>query len=465
MIFTSIAFLIFFVVLLAMFGVVRGQQGRIHLLLAASYFFYGFWNVKYLALIGFASLFSWWIALKIEAAVDDRQRKRLVQLSVIVSLAILGYFKYTNFFLESVTNLLGLNVELFSILLPVGISFYIFQTMSYTIDVYRRHLTATPHLEKYLLYVAFFPQLVAGPIVRAKDFLPQLDRPIVLTRENFIIGSQIFLGGALQKVILADNLSTFVDPVFAAPDFYSAGTLWLALFAYSLQIFCDFCGYSLMAIGIARIFGFELMENFRMPYNSRSITEFWRRWHMSLSFWLRDYLYISLGGNRRGELRARMNLVITMLLGGLWHGASWNFVLWGALHGVALVVHKYWAGTVSVPRDALWYRLLAWGLTFVFVSLCWLPFRSPDFDTTSLYLSRMFGLESGGVVWMNPYVLMLMAVAVVWHVLYAVNSGWLTQWPRRQIGRVGDLTLIGAALLLIALTAPLNTSPFIYFQF
>lgn len=465
MIFTSVNFLIFLTVLLASFGIVRRTDQRQLVLLFASYFFYGAWNVNYLFLIGFCSLYGWWTGLKIASAPNQQTKKLLLVANVVVSLGILAYFKYANFFAENITNLLGLDHQIFEILLPVGISFFTFQAMSYTIDVYRGQLKPCESATKFLLFVSFFPQLVAGPIVRASDFLPQLDKKITLTKENFIVGSQIFLGGAIQKVLFADNLSLFVDPVFASPDLYSGATLWLALLGYSLQIFCDFCGYSLMAIGISRIFGFHLIENFRMPYISLSITEFWRRWHISLSFWLRDYLYISLGGNRKGEFRMYINLMITMLLGGLWHGASWNFVAWGALHGTGLIVHKLWTG-INIPmRESGLYKGLSWSVTLLFVMLCWLPFRSPDWNTTQVYLGRMFSLSSDGIDWMPPVVIALLGAAMVWHASYVLNWRFLISFPRTKIANTPTLSVVFSLVMLIILFAPLNTSPFIYFQF
>lgn len=465
MIFTSINFLVFLGALLLCFIVIRGTQNRQYLLLFASYIFYGAWNTSYLLLIAFCSVFSWWSGEKIHKASSQHSRKLWLGLSVTVNLGILAYFKYANFFANNVSNLLGLDAPMLNILLPVGISFFTFQAMSYTIDLYRGNINNCSSLPKFMLFVAFFPQLVAGPIVRASEFLPQLNRPIQLRRQDFVVGSQIFLGGAIQKVLLADNLSVFVDPIFANPSLYSAATLWLGLMAYSVQIFCDFCGYSLMAIGVSRLFGFTLMENFRMPYVSLSITEFWRRWHISLSFWLRDYLYISLGGNRKGEFFTRLNLMITMLLGGLWHGASWNFVVWGALHGFALIVHKFWM-EIQIPfKQSFIYRTLAWGVTYVFVILCWLPFRSPDFNTTLTYLKRMFSLDTAGIQWLQPQALIILGLVALWHLLYKENVSWLTRYPTQKLDSFATKCVILAALMLIALYAPLSTSPFIYFQF
>lgn len=464
MIFTSIDFLIFFVALLGFMGIFRGDKTRLYLLIIASYVFYGAWNIGYLVLIFLCSLWAWGLGLLMYRAKTLGTKRVYLFISIFLSLSMLGYFKYANFLTENIAVILNLSWEPASILLPVGISFFTFQTMSYTIDLYRGRIDLCRSFPRFMLFVAFFPQLVAGPIVRASEFLPQLNRHIRLSYPNFVAGIQIFLGGAIQKVLVADNLSVFVDPVFREPLLYSSGTLWLALVGYSIQIFCDFSGYSLMAIGIARILSFELPKNFRMPYISLSITEFWRRWHISLSFWLRDYLYISLGGNRKGELHTKINLMITMLLGGLWHGASWNFVLWGGMHGLGLALHKYWSAWNHSLKDTLAYRLAAWILTFLFVTLLWVPFRSSDFQTTVIYYNRLF---SGAPVisWMHTSSWIVILAVLAWHILYVRQNKWLAAFPTQNPFSAIRLYPLLGALMLMVLFAPLRTSPFIYFQF
>ena len=464
MIFTSLKFLAFFVVLLCLMGIFRGDKARLYLLIVASYVFYGAWNIGYLVLIFLCSLWGWGLGYLMYQAKSQFRKNFYLVLSITLSLSMLGYFKYANFFTENISDALGMSWEPLDILLPVGISFFTFQTMSYTIDLYRGRIGLCPSFPRFMLFVSFFPQLVAGPIVRASEFLPQLDRHIRLNYLNFITGAQIFLGGAIQKVLVADNLSVFVDQVFLEPTLYSTGTLWLGLVGYSIQIFCDFSGYSLMAIGIAKILGFDLPENFRMPYISQSITEFWRRWHISLSFWLRDYLYISLGGNRKGELHTKINLMITMLLGGLWHGASWNFVLWGGLHGLGLIVHKYWSSWDHAWKETTVYKLCAWATTFLYVILLWVPFRSADFQTTLNYYSGLFS-GAPGIAWMHTGSWMVLSAVLVWHLLYLRRNEWLASYPAANPFRAARLYPLIAGLMLIVLFAPLNTSPFIYFQF
>lgn len=467
MIFTSWTFLLFFIVLSVLLYVFKASSHRLSIMLVASYIFYGAWNVSYLGLIFASSLWGWGLGLMMVRAKTEAARKASLMLSLFLSMGMLGFYKYADFFANNIYSLLDIQRdESFDILLPVGISFFTFQTMSYTIDLYRGNLQPCYSLKKFMLFVAFFPQLVAGPIVRAVDFLPQLEKKIVFSHEDIILGAQIFLGGAIQKSLFADNLSVFVDPVFAEPVLYSSSTLWLALSAYSLQIFCDFAGYSLMAIGLARMLGFKLPPNFNMPYISASVTEFWRRWHISLSTWLRDYLYISLGGNKKGLFRTYANLFITMILGGLWHGASWNFVLWGTGHGLALAVHKYWlvhTGQWTFKENTL-YRATAWGFTLIVVMLLWIPFRTHEFSDTVVYFSRLWGAGSG-FDWYNTKSIIVLGFAAIWHLAFLYGAKWLILFPCKRPVSWYCLSVIILTLFIFLLLSPTDTSPFIYFQF
>ena len=467
MIFTSLTFLAFFLVLMGLMAIIRGTTQREYLLLVASYIFYGAWNPVFILLIFASSLWAWYLGLLISRTSIQSLRMRYTWLSLILSLSMLGYFKYANFFAENLAYLLGFKWQHADIILPVGISFFTFQTMSYTIDLYRGRIPVCTSLHKFMLFVAFFPQLVAGPIVRASEFLPQLERKIRLKLHDMSIGSQIFLGGAIQKVLIADNISVFADQVFARPDLYSPATLWLGMLSYGIQIFCDFSGYSLMAIGVARILGYELPKNFNMPYVSISITEFWRRWHMTLSFWLRDYLYIPLGGNRKGTGRTYLNLIITMLLGGLWHGASWNFVIWGGMHGIALAAHKLWntyTGSWDHIKQTVPYKFISWILTTLLVGMLWIPFRSADISTTMLFYKNL--LPGGeGIIWLHPVVIVILGVVTVWHLLYLFRNRLLAAFPVDRPQDTVPAFIISLSVILILLFAPINTSPFIYFQF
>jgi alginate O-acetyltransferase complex protein AlgI len=343
MVFSSISFFVFFlIVVLAMaltkIKIFSKLRLRHSILLIASYIFYGWWDWRFCLLMAVLTLIAYVSALGI---ICHPAKKICVIIGVAVPLVILGFFKYFNFFVSSFEEMWGItkNNSLY-IILPVGISFYTFQSLSYTIDVYRKKISAEKDFFKLALYIAFFPQLVAGPIVRAGDFMPQLKEDRNISYDNFKAGIQIFIFGLFKKVVIADWLSVFVDDVFRTPAAFHAISLVLAVIAYSIQIYFDFSGYSDMAIGCAKCLGYDFERNFNLPYISSNISEFWTRWHISLSSWLKEYLYIPLGGNRKGAARTYVNNMLTMLLGGLWHGANWTFVVWGGIHGAALCVHK-----------------------------------------------------------------------------------------------------------------------------
>ena len=381
MIFTSITFFIFFTIVLVLMVLIRSAKGRIWMLLVASYIFYGNWNANYVLLIFMYGLWGWGLGLAMYNATTPARKKFYFWLSVTLSLGTLAFFKYANFIGENFAQLFDMSKwQQVDVVLPVGISFFTFHTMSYLIDLYRGKIGPSRDPIKFFLFVSFFPQLVAGPILRASSFLPQLDRTLRITWPTFVSGTQLFIGVAIQKSLVADHLSIFVDQVFRSPEIYSAGTLWLAVAAYSMQIFCDFAGYSLMAIGAARILGFELPENFRMPYLARSVSDFWHRWHISLSSWLREYLYIPLGGNRGTTLSTYRNLMITMVLGGLWHGAAAHYVWWGAYQGGLLAVERWFRGRGGAKADPIGaagaFRLIQGFATFHLVCLGWILFRA-----------------------------------------------------------------------------------------
>ena len=463
MIFSSIDFLLFFLALIAALWL---APKRLHswVLLIFSYLFYATWDVRFLLLLWFVSGVGYACGLAIERQHQQSHKKKTqyLWLGIVSMLLVLGYFKYANFFIENASVLLGLDVSHLNIILPVGLSFFTFQVISYLVDVWRGDIRACTSKKDFFLYIAFFPQLVAGPIVRAKDFLPQLQQHVGLNWDYIYLGAQIFTLGFVQKVFIADRLSVFVDPVFTSPMGYDSATLWLALLAYTAQIFCDFSGYSHMAIGIALALGFKLPENFRMPYLATSIADFWRRWHISLSQWLRDYLYIPLGGSRVASWRIHVNLMMTMLLGGLWHGASWNFVLWGAMHGVALVMHRLWqAWGFKIPS------LFAWCLTFGFVMLTWIPFRSPDFAHSWMFFTGLWGEQ--GILWMMPQVIVLLLLLVVVHVWMVFHPEKVGQWhvsiPNNSTAALLHFTVWLWIVMILLIYAPTDSSPFIYFQF
>lgn len=461
MIFSSVEFFCFLALVLLLLFAMPGERSRRRTLLGASYLFYGWWDWRFCFLILASTIVDYAVGLGLERREDPRRRRALLVLSLCANLGVLGFFKYMNFFLGSAEALLGgwgVQVPHLDVVLPVGISFYTFQTMSYSIDVYRGKLPATRDFADFALFVAFFPQLVAGPIVRGSDFLPQLATVHPLRRDNVVDGAGIFLRGFVKKVLFADSFAVFVDPVFADPGHYSPVTCWLAITAYAAQIYYDFSGYSEMAIGVGRMLGFQLPRNFAHPYVSGSITEFWRRWHITLSSWLRDYLYIPLGGNRKGAWKTYRNLALTMLLGGLWHGAAWTFVVWGALHGGALAAHKLWMerGGWRLPTP------VGWTLTFVFVLLTWVFFRAPDFSVAWTFLGRMVGVGGPGMAWYHVQSVVLLLIGAATHVAVLLRDERdLVLDLRRPVPAAVAVAILFAVLLY----APFGTNPFIYFQF
>jgi alginate O-acetyltransferase complex protein AlgI len=462
MLFQSVPFLIFLAILLGAMAVTRGLRTRAVILLIAGWVFYGWWDVRFLPLLWSYTVIGWIGGFLLDKRRPDVVRRITLWAGIGLCLVILGYFKYANFLLAGFSHLFGIEPARFSIILPIGISFITFEIISYLFDVYDRRIEPARNLLDFALFNGFFPRIISGPIVRPAQFLPQLARAPRLTRIGLVVGTQAFLVGMFHKVVLDDNLSGFADHVYSDPAFYSSGTLWLTVAAYSGQIYCDFAGYSLMAIGLARMFGLRLPRNFNYPYLSRSVTEFWQRWHISLSSWLRDYLYIRLGGNRRGKVRTYINLMVTMLLGGLWHGAGWNFVLWGGLHGAALAGERAVRNNTAAAR--VWPATLAWAATLAFVSLAWIPFRSPDPGTTARFFS---GLVSGGgaVAWYPPQVLLVLLILVAIHLRALPSSARFRLLPSAHPERMAPAFFLTLVFWSVILFRPLNTSAFIYFQF
>lgn len=384
--FISFKFLIFFVVVYVFYLIISHRWQNIWLL-ATSYLFYAAWDWRLLSLLAAITCLDYFCALKIHGLEETNKRKLYLSLSIVGDLTILGFFKYFNFFKENLQflfNGFGFSVSPFAlnIILPIGISFYTFKSLSYTIDVYRKEMQPTKKFLDYALFVSFFPELIAGPIERARNLLPQILGERKLTVSNFYEGCFLIYWGLFQKAFIADNLAKIVDPVFASPPPYNGPTVLLASYAYTFQILCDFSGYSDMARGMGKCLGFDLMVNFNVPYFVTNPREFWRRWHISLSTWLRDYLYIPLGGNRRGDFTTYRNLAITMLICGLWHGAAWTFIIWGIYHGILLILYGVLTPVfrkadivkgVYVQKAWFFLRVIFF---FQLVSLGWLIFRS-----------------------------------------------------------------------------------------
>lgn len=385
MVFNSFQFLWFFLVFYGLYRAL-GHKGQNRLLLVASYVFYGAWDPRFLLLLGSSTLMDYYCALRIGRADDEAERKRFLYLSICGNLIILGYFKYFNFFVESAADLAALlqvpfHAPLMRVVLPVGISFYTFQEMNYTIDVYRREIKPCASLPDFALFVSFFPHLVAGPILRATSLLPQILAPRKVDRDKINEGGFLIFWGLFEKVVVADNLAKIADSVFSAPAPYNGVAVLLGVYAFAFQIYCDFAGYSHMARGLGLLMGFDIMNNFNLPYFSVNPRDFWQRWHISLSTWLKDYLYVPLGGNRAGPLMTYRNLALTMLIGGLWHGAAWTFVAWGAYHGSLLIAHRLLEPALarlspsSGRGTQIWFAARAL-IFFHLVCVGWLFFRA-----------------------------------------------------------------------------------------
>ncbi len=393
MLFNSIQFGAFFIVVFCLYFVLRHKfKWQNLMLLVASYIFYGSWDWRFLSLIFISTILDYFCGIKIHKSTEPHIRKRFLFLSIFINLSILGFFKYFGFFTSSLAglfSLFGLPIQPYflKVILPVGISFYTFQTMSYTIDIYRKQMKPTSNFLDFALFVAFFPQLVAGPIERARHLLPQILSPRKLSLDKFYEGCYLIFWGLFLKVFVADNLATIVDPVFTAGASYSGAHILLALYAFAFQIFSDFAGYSTIARGLGKCMGFDIMVNFNLPYFATNPREFWQRWNISLSSWLRDYLYIPLGGNRNGIRRTCINLFITMLLGGLWHGAAWTFAIWGAFHGLLFLIYEWLRPLTTRIKfttdfaQKVWF-IMRMALFFNLIALPTLAFRAASVTQT-----------------------------------------------------------------------------------
>jgi alginate O-acetyltransferase complex protein AlgI len=443
----------------------KRKNMRLAFLTGASWLFYAWWDVRFLPLMLSTTTVDYLVALAIARSDDERRRRLLLVGSLAINLGLLGYFKYADFFLGSLNGIgrrLGLPVELptLQILLPIGISFYTFNSISYTIDVFRRRITPTRHLLEYTTFVALFPHLIAGPIVRFSDLAEHLRRPRpALTSRAVSVGLFFLVCGLTKKLLIADQLSPRVDRLFADPAQLGVIGAWAAALGYSLQLYFDFSGYSDMAVGLAWLIGFRFPQNFNSPFKAQNISDFWRRWHMSLSAWFRDYLFIPLGGSRRGPLRTTMNLVVTMFLAGLWHGAAWTFVVWGLVHGLFLGAHAFCRRAGLTPRSLPLNR----ALTLTFVVAAFVIFRSSSLHTAGSMLYSMAGFRGldqlTSLHHLLPTSFLVTLVALLAFVQVAPNTWEVRLRPRLASGLATGLL---AALAVMTIAIP---HPFIYFQF
>ncbi len=471
MLFNSFSFIVFFIIVLALYySKIFSWTNKKRMLLLASYIFYGMWNPPLVILLWISTMVDWTAANKLAVEENQRKRKMWLLLSMFVNLGFLSFFKYGDFFLAnftSIVNSVGIDFhpQKMDIILPMGISFYTFQTMSYTIDMYQRKIKPARTFLDFALYVTFFPQLVAGPIVRAKDLITQFYEPKKATIKQFFWGMFLLTIGLFQKVVLADTLlSGTADAVFGSGKIINFWDAWSGTLAFSGQIFFDFAGYSTCAIGIALMLGIILPDNFRYPYASLGFSDLWDRWHISLSSWLRDYLYIPLGGNRHGITRMYVALMLTMLLGGLWHGAAWTFIVWGGLHGFYLILEK-------LQKQYLPFKITAWNgmflafTTFTCVNITWVFFRAREFETAWNMIKSMLFLNSGGEKILDLFDII--------KVLTVVSILFICHWIMRntsmkEVSEKTPVWVLGVAwsiMIILMSIAQGNSEQFIYFQF
>jgi D-alanyl-lipoteichoic acid acyltransferase DltB (MBOAT superfamily) len=489
--FNSLAFLVFLPLFAAGYWATAGRV-RLWLMLIASIVFYAWWDWRFVFLLLFSSIVDYSLGILLENEQDDGARKRLIVLSVAVNLGLLGFFKYFNFFAGSAAQIsrslgLGVSYDALTIVLPVGISFYVFKTMSYTIDVYRRTEKAERDLLRFTTFVVFFPELVAGPIVRASRMLPQLRHDHRFRFERMVSGLTLIASGYVRKVAIADSIAPLVDIRFAHPEANNALSLLIGVYLYAFQIYCDFSGYSSIAIGLARIFGFDFGINFGRPYFSRGFSEFWTRWHISLSSWLRDYLYIPLGGNRGGTVATIRNLMLTMLLGGLWHGASWTFVAWGALHGAYLVMQRVIAPLYQRVIRALRVPAFASNgflVLFVFHLTCfaWIFFRASSFANAWQVLTGILHIRGMHIADIDNRGRILKCVVMVCVLLLFEAATFLPKRRKAVLAASPDdkvtvsahpleaspamrLAFIAACVWVVLIFGSFSGNNFIYFQF
>ncbi|MCR5557052.1 MAG: MBOAT family protein [Butyrivibrio sp.] len=465
--FISIKFALFLCVVIALMCMIKDNRKQKILLLISSYVFYSMGDIRFLLLLIAVSGLMYFLGLRIDS--DRLNAKKYLVLGVVVDVVVLGIFKYFNFFAESFSNLLGIEYTALNIILPLGISFYIFQSISYIADVYNHKIEVEKQPLNVLLYIGFFPQIVSGPIVKAHDFLPQLKNSHVITWENLSAGGQRFLIGLFKKKVIADRLAVCVDAVYAAPEAYSSFSILMAVISYSLQIYYDFSGYSDMAIGIATMMGFDLGENFNLPYLAKNPSDFWRRWHISLSSWFRDYVYFPLGGSRKGKLKTYTNLFITMLLSGLWHGASWAFVAWGAFHALASVVHKIFSDVrkkkpAKGANDNSIAGFAAVVINYICVALLWVPFRTNDIGKAVDIIRRMFSFKTG-IHYIYDYTIVFVIILLVIQVIAILRNKWNNPIKPLDLGKFWNKVVVLCFIILTFVFAYIGDTAFIYAQF
>lgn len=469
MLFNSIVFIVFLILVITT-NYFLPNKWRKYFLVSAGYIFYGYWDWRFCGLLLLSTIVDFYLGQAIAKADNNISKKRFLSLSIFLNLSLLGFFKYFNFFIDTFQSSFGISLDFLhlNLILPVGISFYTFQSLSYIFDIYRGKCNSCNSLLDYTTFVAFFPQLMAGPIERAVHLLPQIERMKSPSKMDFKKGLALLTLGMFKKVLIGDTIGKYVDHIFTEPQWYYSDELIIALFMFSIQIYVDFSGYSLIAKGSAKFLGVDLIDNFKRPYLSINITDFWRRWHISLSNWLKEYVYIWwLGGNRINKWRTYMNLFYTMLLGGIWHGANWTFVIWGGIHGLALAFHKKFVCTVKAETSK-WDLILRFSsgvFTFIFVSFAWLFFRAENFEIVKLFMTRIAEWRFGADSFLFLKIFTAYAVVVLFLDIleeYYNDSAFLSRFSNSVFFAILIPSWFSIILYLYTVGKP---SPFIYFQF
>lgn len=469
--FVSIPFALLFSVLIVLLLIIKNHTSRKILVLIACFAFYSFWDWRVLLILIGYILINFSVSKAFEKHTEKPWRRKLLIASVILNLGFLGYFKYYDFFVTSLNSLLSTfspGLHLLGFMAPIGISFFCFSTLSYFFDIYYDIIPPSRSLLDFSLFIAFFPKIISGPIQRAKDFFSQLELSFQINLPNLNEGIQLILRGMLKKLVIADHLSIMVDNVFASPNVFSSWSTWVAVLSYSLQIFFDFSGYTDMAIGIGKVLGFDLPQNFNLPYTAQSVTEFWRRWHITLSSWFRDYLFIPLEISRARKLRGKIfqsiNILIVFGLTGLWHGANWTFVVWGILHGLYISIENLISRSLTKPSP--WTSMIAWIrslFVFLVLSLTWIPFRASNWQTVGLIFKKLlfFG-STTNIEWYYIWAAVIIPLALLGG-YFIRRSNW--RWPIFSIQKFYTPAVILFEALIVFFFSPDNASPFIYLQF
>lgn len=464
--FLSYQFVILFLILLIILKVAGNSIQKYNwILLVASYIFYALGSKIFVILLFLISVLTWWVGVRISDALDEKSKKKWLVLGVTVNILVLCVFKYFNFFADQFGKIFHMNNAIVHIIMPVGISFYIFQSLSYMFDAYNSKIEVQRSLSLILLYIGFFPQIVAGPIMKAHDFLPQLEQKHTISKRNLSWGIQRIMLGLFKKTVIADRLSVCVDAVYSAPAAYSGFSILMAVLSYSLQIYYDFSGYSDMAIGIARILGFDYGTNFNLPYLAKNPSDFWKRWHISLSTWFKEYVYIPLGGNRKGKAKTYINLFVTMCLSGIWHGASISFALWGALHGLNSVIHKAFKDIVKPSNDSrLLTRILSCVVNYIVVTLLWIPFRTENMGDTLLILKRILTC-SEGISYIYVFTPIFVLLLIIIEIISVRTNHGNDIWKPLDLSKFYSKVIFIAFILIIAVFAYIGNNAFIYAHF